>query len=54
MVRYRFLSTQRVTGRRVLNQELILPDFLHLTHEGLGAWADCANATIQSGLTTEN
>eukprot|EP00752_Nemacystus_decipiens_P005408 g4903.t1 len=36
--------------QQVLDSAMILPDNLHLTKEGLDAWADCAEATIHSGL----
>ncbi|CAN0158278.1 unnamed protein product, partial [Hapterophycus canaliculatus] len=45
----RFLA-QDETGNAVLNDEFILPDNLHLTRDGLAAWADCAEAAVHSGL----
>ncbi|CBN77689.1 lipolytic enzyme, G-D-S-L [Ectocarpus siliculosus] len=45
----RFLAEDRY-GREVLNKEFILPDNLHLTGDGLDAWADCAEAAVHSGL----
>ncbi|CAB1103932.1 unnamed protein product [Ectocarpus sp. CCAP 1310/34] len=45
----RFLAEDRF-GREVLNKEFILPDNLHLTGDGLDAWADCAEAAVHSGL----
>ncbi|CAM9365268.1 unnamed protein product [Ectocarpus sp. 12 AP-2014] len=45
----RFLVEDRF-GREVLNKEFILPDNLHLTGDGLDAWADCAEAAVHSGL----
>ncbi|CAN0027806.1 unnamed protein product [Ectocarpus sp. 13 AM-2016] len=38
------------SGREVLNKEFILPDNLHLTSDGLKAWAECAEAAVHSGL----
>ncbi|CAM9659593.1 unnamed protein product [Ectocarpus fasciculatus] len=37
-------------GREVLNKDFILPDNLHLTGDGLDAWAECAEAAVHSGL----
>eukprot|EP00903_Cladosiphon_okamuranus_P018403 g16927.t1 len=36
--------------RQVLDSSKILSDNLHLTKAGLDAWADCAEATMHSGL----
>ncbi|CAM9424515.1 unnamed protein product [Ectocarpus sp. 6 AP-2014] len=38
------------SGHEVLNKDFILPDNLHLTSDGLKAWAECAEAAVHSGL----
>lgn len=37
-------------ARQVLDGRKFMPDNLHLSKDGLDAWADCAEATVHSGL----
>ncbi|CAM9633135.1 unnamed protein product [Scytosiphon promiscuus] len=46
----RFLAEDE-SGNPVLNGEFILPDNLHLTREGLQAWAECVEGDLHANLS---